>query len=55
MSRFTMIAAMRHYAGKIRAIRKAVRTERLLNGLSPQIQADIGWPDRYGRRRGYGD
>jgi hypothetical protein len=55
MSRFTMIAAMQHYAGKVRTIRNEIRTERLLNSLSPQIRADIGWPDRYGRRRGYSD
>jgi hypothetical protein len=55
MPRFALVAAMQRYAGKIRTIRNEIRTERLLNGLSPQMRADIGWPDRYGRRRGYGE
>ena len=55
MPRFAIVTAMQHYAGKIRTIRNEIRTERVLNNLSPQIRADIGWPDRYGRRRGYGD
>ena len=52
MSRFSLLAAMRHYAGRIRTIRNEIRTERMLGSLSPQMRADIGWPDRYGRRRG---
>ncbi len=55
MSRFAVVTAMQHYVGKIRTIRNEIRTERLLNGLSPHIRADIGWPDRYGRHHGLGD
>jgi hypothetical protein len=51
MSRFTVIAAMRHYAGTIRKIRNEIRTERMLNSLPSHIRADIGWPDRYARPR----
>ena len=55
MSRFAVVTAMQHYVGKIRTIRNEIRTERLLNGLSPHIRADIGWPDCHGRRRGFSD
>jgi len=52
MSRFTVITEMQHYVGKIRTIRNEIRTERMLNSLPSHIRADIGWPDRYARRRG---
>jgi hypothetical protein len=55
MSRFFVFAAMRHYAGKVRAIRNQIRTERFLNGLSAQMRADIGWPDRYRGRQDCAD
>jgi hypothetical protein len=55
MPRFAVVTAMQHYVGRIRTIRNEIRTERMLNGLSPHIRADIGWPDRYGRVRGFSD
>ena len=55
MSRFSLIAAVRHYTGKIRTIRNEIRTERMLSTLSPQMRADIGWPDRYERQRWFND
>jgi len=48
MTRFPVFTAMRRYAGRIRAIRNDIRTERFLNSLPPEIRADIGWPDMHG-------
>lgn len=38
------VANMRAYIGRIRTMRKEIRTRRLLDSLPPHIQADIGWP-----------
>lgn len=37
------VANMRAYIGRIRTMRKEIRTRRLLDSLPPHIQADIGW------------
>ena len=55
MPRFPVVTAMKRYAGRIRAIRNDIRTERFLNSLPPEIRADIGWPDMHGSRGGRGD
>lgn len=52
MNRIAIIDSLHRYVGKIRTIRNEIRTERLLNSLSADIRADIGWPDMYaGLRR----
>lgn len=47
--------SVRDYAGRVRAIRAQLRTERLLNELPASMRKDIGWPDqdeiRHGRNR----
>lgn len=47
MTHFNIISSVQRYVGKIRTLRNEIRTERLLNSLSPDIRADIGWPDMY--------
>jgi len=47
MTRFAIVSSVQRYVGKIRTLRNEIRTERLLNSLSPDIRADIGWPDMY--------
>jgi hypothetical protein len=41
----TIFSSMKHYVGRVRAIRNDIRTERLLNSLPREIRVDIGWPD----------
>ena len=44
--------SVRDYAGRVRAVRAQLRTERLLNELPASMRKDIGWPDHYEMQRG---
>jgi len=44
--------SVRDYAGRVRAVRAQLRTERLLNELPASMRKDIGWPDQYEMQRG---
>ncbi len=47
MTQFTILHTMKRYIGKVRTLRNEIRTERLLNSLPIEVQADIGWPDMH--------
>jgi hypothetical protein len=39
------------YRTALRTVHEEIRTERLINELSPRLRKDIGWPDAYAERR----
>jgi len=49
-----ILAALARHAERRRALRAAVRTERIFADLSPHIRKDIGWPDLWLEPRGRG-
>ena len=51
MTRFAMFSTVRRYVGKMRTLRNEIRTERLLNSLPHEVQADIGWLEQRECRR----
>lgn len=49
-----LFRSVRDYAGRVRAVRAQLRTERMLNELPTSMRKDIGWPDHYDLRHGRG-